>query len=84
MPRKNSPGGKQYPKELDEKKRNDRTMEDPALGRDARDDDRPDPDDGDERPSGGSRTTRKGQDNPGNFANDPDRASEAGRKGGRR
>jgi len=26
---------------------------------------------------------RKGRDNPGNFANDPKRASDAGRKGGR-
>ena len=26
---------------------------------------------------------KQGQDNPGNFGNDPERASEAGRKGGR-
>ena len=37
-------------------------------------------DDKDQRSSGAQK---KGRNNPGNFANDPERASEAGRKGGR-
>ena len=38
-------------------------------------------DDRDTRSSPSER--RKSRDNPGNFANDPKRASDAGRKGGR-
>lgn len=38
-------------------------------------------DDKDQRSHGSQKKT--GHENPGNFANDPQRASEAGRKGGR-
>jgi len=50
-----------------------------------RDNQQRDRDDKDQRSSGShsSGSQKKGRNNPGNFANDPQRASEAGRKGGR-
>jgi general stress protein YciG len=53
-------------------KRNDRGNQQQA-GRDKNKDQRSSP----------TPQRKEGQDNPGNFGNDPKRASEAGRKGGR-
>lgn len=57
--------------------------EEDGLSADAEDDGDSLADDGADTDQGGARSSRGRRSGSGNFANDPERASEAGRKGGR-